>query len=70
VNLEFPPLITSGVLLLCGHNHRQAHQPAHGDVDWQNNTVSFFRKKTGVPVLVHLGAEALNLFKAKTQLKS
>ena len=33
------------------------------DVDWKNNTVSFFRKKTGVPVLVHLGAEALNLFK-------
>src|SRR5208283_2823102 len=33
------------------------------DVDWQNNTVSFVRKKTGVPVIVHLGAEALNLFK-------
>jgi len=33
------------------------------DVDWTNGTVSFFRKKTGVPVLVHLGAEALNLFK-------
>jgi integrase len=33
------------------------------DVDWTNNTVSFVRKKTGVPVLVHLGAEALNLFK-------
>jgi integrase len=33
------------------------------DVDWQNGTVSFTRKKTGVPVLVHLGAEALNLFK-------
>jgi integrase len=33
------------------------------DVDWQNNTVSFVRKKTGVPVLVHLGGEALNLFK-------
>jgi integrase len=33
------------------------------DVDWTNNTVSFFRKKTGVPVLVHLGAEALNIFK-------
>jgi integrase len=33
------------------------------DVDWQNQTVSFIRKKTGVPVLVHLGAEALNLFK-------
>jgi len=33
------------------------------DVDWNNNTVSFTRKKTGVPVLVHLGAEALNVFK-------
>ena len=33
------------------------------DVDWTNDTVSFTRKKTGVPVLVHLGGEALNLFK-------
>ena len=33
------------------------------DVDWQNGTVSFNRKKTGVPVIVHLGTEALNLFK-------
>jgi hypothetical protein len=33
------------------------------DVDWQNSTISFTRKKTGVPVIVHLGAEALNLFK-------
>jgi len=33
------------------------------DVDWENHTVSFVRKKTGVPVLVHLGTEALNLFK-------
>ena len=33
------------------------------DVDWANNTVSFFRKKTGVPVLVHLGSDALNLLK-------
>jgi integrase len=33
------------------------------DIDWTNNTVSFFRKKTGVPVLVHLGAESLNVFK-------
>jgi integrase len=33
------------------------------DVDWTNATVSFTRKKTGVPVLIHLGAEALNLFK-------
>ena len=33
------------------------------DVDWKNDTVSFVRKKTGVPVLVHLGREALNLLK-------
>jgi integrase len=33
------------------------------DVDWTDSTVSFVRKKTGVPVLVHLGGEALNLFK-------
>jgi integrase len=33
------------------------------DVDWQNGTVSFVRKKTRVPVIVHLGAEALNVFK-------
>ena len=33
------------------------------DVDWTDNTVSFRRKKTDVPVIVHLGAEALNLFK-------
>ena len=32
------------------------------DVDWSDGTVSFIRKKTGVPVLVHLGAEALTLF--------
>ena len=33
------------------------------DIDWTDGTVSFTRKKTGVPVLVHLGLEALNLFK-------
>ncbi len=33
------------------------------DLDWQNSTVSFTRKKTGVPVIVHWGAEALNVFK-------
>jgi integrase len=33
------------------------------DVDWTNGTVSFTRKKTGVPVIIHLGHEALNLFK-------
>lgn len=32
-------------------------------MDWTNGTVSFTRKKTGVPVLVHLGSEALNLLK-------
>jgi integrase len=33
------------------------------DVDWTNGTISFFRKKTGVPVVVHLGTEASNLLK-------
>jgi integrase len=33
------------------------------DVDWKHNAVSFTRKKSGVPVIVNLGAEALNLFK-------
>lgn len=33
------------------------------DVDWTAGTVSFTRKKTGVPVIVHLGTEALNIFK-------
>lgn len=33
------------------------------DVDWSNHTMGFFRKKTGTPVLVHLGSEALDLLK-------
>jgi integrase len=33
------------------------------DVDWTNGTVSFFRRKTGIPVVVHLDKEALNLFR-------
>jgi integrase len=33
------------------------------DVDWANGTVSFTRKKTSVPVLIHLGTEALNVLK-------
>ena len=33
------------------------------DVDWKSNAVSFTRKKSGVPVIVNLGAEALNVFK-------
>lgn len=33
------------------------------DVDWTANTICFARQKTGVPVLVYLGQEALNLLK-------
>lgn len=33
------------------------------DVDWENKTIGFTRKKTGVPVILHLGEEALNLLK-------
>jgi len=33
------------------------------DVDWENRTISFTRKKTGVPVILHLGDEALNMLK-------
>jgi integrase len=33
------------------------------DVDWEQGTISFQRKKTGVPVIVHLGKEALNILR-------
>ena len=33
------------------------------DVDWGNTTLSFFRKKTGTPVIVHLGPLALEILK-------
>ena len=33
------------------------------DVDWANSTISFFRKKTGVPVVVHLGPKVLEILK-------
>jgi integrase len=33
------------------------------DVDWTDGNVSFTRKKTGMAVIVHLGTEALSLFK-------
>ena len=33
------------------------------DVDWENHTVSFTRKKTKVPVILHLGEEALSALK-------
>ncbi len=32
-------------------------------MDWTVGTVSFTRRKTGVPVIVHLGSEALSLLK-------
>jgi len=32
-------------------------------VDWDNKTIAFTRQKTGVPVILHLGAEALNTLK-------
>jgi hypothetical protein len=46
-----------------GTSHEYIASLKGQDVDWTNGTVSFTRKKTGVPVIVHLGAEALNLFK-------
>jgi integrase len=33
------------------------------DIDWNNSTIGFFSRKTGVPAVVHLGKEALNLLK-------
>jgi len=33
------------------------------DVDWENETLSFRRKKTGVPVIVSLGEEAKKILK-------
>jgi integrase len=33
------------------------------DMGWKTNTISFSRKKTGVPVVIHLGKEALNILK-------
>jgi integrase len=33
------------------------------DIDWDDGTISFFRRKTGVPVVVHLGKDALNLLR-------
>lgn len=31
------------------------------DADWTRGKISFTRRKTGVPVIVHLGSDALNL---------
>ena len=46
-------------------------EPARGDiaaltaedVNWESKTVSFFRKKTGTAVIVHLGPKSLELLK-------
>jgi integrase len=49
---------------LCWHLGASQSDIAHlkgEDVDWANNTVAMTRKKTGVPVIVHLGKEALEL---------
>lgn len=33
------------------------------DVDWESKTLSFFRRKTDVPAIIHLGESALNVLK-------
>lgn len=33
------------------------------DMDWENKTLSFMRKKTKAPVIIYLGKEALNILK-------
>lgn len=51
---------------LCWHLGGSQGDVAHlmaGDVDWENRTISFMRKKTGTPVIVHLGTDSLNLLK-------
>lgn len=51
---------------LCWHLGGSQGDIAHlkaDDVDWENSTVSFTRKKTGVPVILHLGGDALNTLK-------
>ena len=51
---------------LCWHLGASQGDIAHlkgEDVDWTNSAVSFTRQKSGVPVIVNLGPEALNLFK-------
>jgi|GEM_PF-1622078 len=61
--LELHPLINadSGVfeLNIAAGNERLRAE----DVDWSAGTVGFTRKKTGVPVIVHLGKDALEVLK-------
>ena len=33
------------------------------DIDWESSTLSFFRRKTGTPVIIHLGKSAIELLK-------
>jgi len=51
---------------LCWHLGGSQGDIAHlkgEDVDWINSTLAYTRKKTGVAVIVHLGAETSNLLK-------
>jgi integrase len=51
---------------LCWHLGGSQGDIAHlrgEDVDWSSGTLSYRRQKTGVPVIVHLGAETSNLLK-------
>ena len=60
------PVVYPAVPSVCWHlgaSQGDAASLKGQDVVWANGTVSFTRKKTGVPVIVHLGTEALNPFK-------
>jgi integrase len=51
---------------LCWHLGGSQGDIAHlkaEDVDWTQGTVSFTRQKTGVPVMVHVGRDALDILK-------
>ncbi len=49
---------TLPVMLALGRERGDIANLKGEDVDWTNGTVSFVRERTGVPVIVHLGAEA------------
>jgi integrase len=51
---------------LCWHLGGSQGDLAHlkgEDVDWETGTLSYTRRKTKVPVIIHLGKEALGVFK-------
>ena len=51
------------VVLALGRSQGDLASLKGEDVNWTAGTVSFFRHKTGTPVMVHLGKESLNLLK-------